>query len=198
MPESRRSTSPLLVLASLVLAVQVVLLALENRELEAALAELREEAPLDPDDAGAGEPRPRFATGEILDPFTLVAADGARRRVGFDGEFERLLLLVWARGCSVCPMVVPVWDGLAEELPASIAVLGIQLEPVDVERPPDPLFDDLAFAAHHLADPKEVPFEKLTTVPVTLLLDAAGLVEWVRYGALDEHAVVSLRAALGV
>jgi hypothetical protein len=182
------SPTLLLSIASLVLAVQVVVLSIENRRLKEDFA-VHAAEPAEPHE------RPRFAVGDFLEPFDVVDAGGVRHRIGFDGGFERLLVFVFARGCTVCPFVLPEWNDLALSVPPSVSVLGVQLDALGTESD-DPAWKDLRFEPRALADPTQVPFDKLTAVPLTMLVDAAGLVQWVRYGLPDENERAELRRLL--
>ncbi len=192
MQKPKVSFSLVLALTSSVLAIQVVVLARENRALKAAMpTEVESETPVH-------EPsrRAHFEQGELLEPFDLTDENGAKTRVGFDGEFERLLLFVYSRGCSACPTALPVWDELSSQLAPPVSVIGIQLDGVAADDHDDPAWNNLAFGHHGLIDPSQVPLAKMTRIPLTLLVDAAGLIQWVRYGALDEQDLGELRDLL--
>ncbi len=179
-------------LVSIVLAVQVVLLARENRALKAARTEEVEAS----EGLPAPSPPARFEPGEFMEPFDLVGEGGAAHRVGFDGEFESLLLFVYSRGCSICPTMLPVWNELSAQLAPPVSVVGIQLDGLGALEEGIPAWNDLAFHRYELVDSLQVPLAKMTRVPLTLVVDAGGLVTWVRYGLLDEGARSELRSLL--
>lgn len=176
------------------LAVLVVLLARENRALKAALAreaarerESHAALPAPPGLEGTA----RFEPGARLPPFTLVGEDGARVSLSWDGGGGRTLLLVLAEACPVCPQIHATWQELAPlVLAASVRVLGLQLDGTAelVELPGIPVLAP--------ANLSELPLDHLRTVPLTLLVDGLGTVEWVRYGTLTPADAQELMARL--
>lgn len=174
----------LLGLACAVLGLEVVLLALENRRLEAALA-------AEPTGTGSERPeRPRLAAGDALGSFTLRTAAGELVPVAFDGTHGPSLVLVFAQECWACPLALPAWEGLVPRaLAAGARVVGLRLDPGD---PREDLLADLPVTVGSLEDASEVPLAQLATVPLTLLLDPDGIVLWARYGALEPAAAGEL------
>ncbi len=188
--ERRRGFTFFLAAVCVLLAIEVVVLALENRRLKRAhAAAAAEEQPASPQDT-----RLRFAPGDPFGELALLAADGRALPVAFDGGAERTLLFVFAPGCNACTLVAPTWNEIAAEVAApALRVLAVQLD----RSAPIPGDEGLAMPVHHLAEPLQVPLAKMTSVPITLVLDAAGIVEWVAYGVLGEARRAELVAFLG-
>jgi hypothetical protein len=177
---SGRGFTLLLCAVSAALAVEVVLLVLENRRLREALAQ----EPLAP-------ARERLRAGDVLEPFTLQNADGSLETIAFQPEIGPTLLLVFAQECPACPGVLQDWERevVPDFLAASARVVGLRLDPGS-QAPAS-----TGFPVFTLADATEVPLEKLASVPLTVLLDRAGSVVFVRYGALEpehKHELVRL------
>lgn len=183
-----RSFTVLLGLACAVLALEVLLLVVENRRLRRVLA--HESAP-----AASASPaeRPRLRVGDVFGPFTLRAEDGDLWRVEFDAQAAPTLLLVFAEECPACPLVLPDWEEVVPDfLALSARVLGLRLDPPAAGADEEPLVR--GFPVLTLTDASEVPLAELATVPVTVLLDRTGSVLFVRYGGLQpEHKNELLR-----
>jgi alkyl hydroperoxide reductase subunit AhpC len=171
-----------LAVACLALASQVFLLARQNRALKEARAQ---------DGAAAADPL-RFRVGEPFTPFELRTPEGELLRVSFGDGAPRTLLFVLADACPVCPQVVPRWQEIAPHfLDEGARVLGVLL---DRAARGGEWIPGVPLAP--LADLARVPLAKLKTVPITLLIDAAGAIEWVHYGTLTEGRVIELMAHL--
>ena len=183
----RRSTSGraftlLLAVISAALAVEVVLLVRENRRLHESLAQEH-----------AAPARTRLQEGEVLEPFTLRKADGSLETIAFRPEVGPTLLLVFAEECPACPAVLQDWERevVPDFLAASARVVGLRIDPSGGNLAPA----GTSFPVFTLGDATEVPLDKLATVPLTVLLDRAGIVLFVRYGALEaehKHELVRL------
>jgi peroxiredoxin len=181
---TRRATGFQLLLWAilLVLAVEVALLATENRRLKAALAG---SAPGAGEKAAALRERPRLHEGDALRTFEVLAADGTRETVALDGSARGVLLFVFTEQCPACTEARGAWDELVPHFEAAgIRVLGIRLDPgADTGA-----FGESEFTVVTLADGASVPLDRMSSVPLTLLLDGQGTVRWARYGALDVAA----------
>ena len=86
----RRLFVPFLVFACAVLSVEVVLLVLKNRELEARVIHLVEE-----------NQAPTIEVGDVIEPFTLLSESGEMVVLEFDEGQPKSLLLVFTQGCRV-------------------------------------------------------------------------------------------------
>lgn len=167
--------------ACIALSGQVVYLSREIHSLKEAHARER------------GDPRGAlFQVGEAFFPFELRTAAGETRSIRFDERAQRTLLFVFAEACPVCPDAFPRWQEIAPHFAAQGArVLGAMLDR------PEHGVDALAgVEVGSFRDLTRVPLSKLRTVPLTVLVDAAGAIEWVHYGTLTEARVVDLMAHL--
>ena len=172
---------PFLAVVCLALGAQVVLLVRTNRQLRAVLAQTAQGPP----------PTARLlAVGDTLPPLELASADG-RERLAFDGQQEHLLLLVFADGCPACDDAREDWRTLHRMAPPSARFLGLQIDCAAGRSAADLGFPVMTFAA--ASDFHEELFQ---AVPMTLLVDPFGLIEWVSYGPLDNELAAGLRAEL--
>lgn len=184
---SARGATLFLVLASAGLAALVVVLGLQNRGLKRALAQERAAAHAPPSGRA-----PRFQPGDRWPDFALLDGGGLRVPVAFDGGSDTLLLF-HAEACTVCPQAFAKW----EELAPLFADAGARVLAVQLDRTPatEPGFGPPGLASHALADVGTVPLDKLSAVPLTLLLDGRGVVRHAHYGTLtlpDMEALVAL------
>ena len=165
-------------LACVALSGQVVALSLQKRALERRVAE------------GAADPRAGlFRVGERLASFELRTADGSVLDVRFDGGEQRTLLLVSASACPVCPEVVPRWEEVAPHFLASgTRVVGVLMD--RVEERGGAWLPDVPLGS--FVDSTRVPLGKLRTVPLTLLMNGEGVIEWLHYGTLTDGRVAEL------
>ena len=115
-PWGEKVFTAFLVLACLALSVLVVLLARENRKLEAELVAVSREAP-----AEAWKP------GDRLAPLTLVDGEGAAETLAFDRGEGRTLLLLLSPGCPACEAILPFWEFLVEGAPRDLRVVGVSI-----------------------------------------------------------------------
>jgi hypothetical protein len=174
-----------LALACAGLAFQVIALTRQKAELLEVLARERE---------GRREAQP-ISPGEIWAPFSLRASDGRVEPVGFrpeNGSRGRTLVCVFAQACTICPENYVKWEELAALVPAGTRVLAIGIDG------PAQAGDALpqGVPVYSLADASQVPLAKLTAVPITILFDGAGVVEWVHRGRLDQAPLEDLVARL--
>jgi len=177
MSQNTKTFSWFVGIASAALAVLVVVLSVQNRALRAALA--RERA--HDSEASAGDAR--FVPGERLAPLKLLARDGSVETLAFDGGGRGTLLLFYAETCNVCPQVFLSWEQLAPQFAAD----GVRVAAVQLDRTATSTdYGPPGVESFALGDFSRVPVAKIATVPVTLLVDASGVVQWVHYGTLTE------------
>jgi thiol-disulfide isomerase/thioredoxin len=186
-PKRRDGFTLFLGVATALLAVLVLLLARQNRNLKAELSAL-----------ATGLPPGALKSGDLLAPFDLIDADGKTTHVGFDGHGETLLL-VFSATCGACQETLPVWDRLLKEPPrASLHVIGIQTDFPREPGAPNPLaLPDLPFpvfgAPTALA---AAPLTKFPSIPAAALLDGKGAVTAVWFGVPTDAQVSEMRRAL--
>lgn len=163
------------------LSLQVVLLARQNRALKAAgVAPSAEAHPLGDAAFRVGDPFPAFA---------WRAPDGALHEVELGPGREDTLLFVLADACPVCPQVVPRWEEIAPFfVHAGTRVLGLLLDRPEADGPE--WFEGVPLGS--FADLSRLPLAKLRTVPLTLLIDGTGAIEWLHYGTLTDARLEEL------
>ena len=160
---------------SLALAVLVVLLVVQNRNLKQQLA-----GP------------PGLAAGERLSSFALADASGAPVQVPV-GDGKRRLLLVFTSTCPHCAHAMPIWRDLMAGGNGGLEVVGVQMDAGSEAAKP---IDTLPFP---VMSPGTAPPEflgKLTGVPASILVDGSGKIEKVIYGPPEKQDLDALRTAL--
>ena len=164
---------------SLALAVLVVLLVLENRNLKQKLS-------------GGGEPRGGLAVGEIVSPFSLADASGAAQQVSV-GDGHPRLLLVFTSTCPNCTHAIPIWRDLLRENGGGMEVLGVQMDAGTAAAKP---IETLPFPVYSPGSAPPEFLSKVPWVPCTIVVDGAGKVETLFYGPPDGKNAADLRSAL--
>ncbi len=203
-----------LMLACAVLAALVVMLALQNRDLKAELAQSA--APFDPSTA--------IKPGDSIAPLIVrdasagdgSAGEGAEAAgdasITFGADEGATLLMVFSRQCPACTQVKPAWNRLAAAAQgAGLRALGIAVgeesashadhaapgtpgspgSPTTEAAPPSyPVRDLKSFIDSDLI--------KIRMVPTTLLIEPGGKVARVWYGALSEQMEQEALQAIAV
>ena len=185
LPESRDVTRrprkvfvPFLVFACAVLSVEVVLLVLKNRELEARVIHLVEE-----------NQAPTIEVGDVIEPFTLLSESGEKILLEFDEGQPKSLLLVFTQGCGACDKMLPIWgDAIPVEASPGLRVLAISLDEPEASSP-----DLFPFPVHTPAGLDAGFVQEITRIPATILLDEYGVVEKVWSGLLSPDDTTGLR-----
>ena len=185
-PPARRRTDPFtvfLVVACLALAVLVVMLALENRDLKSQIAS---------HDHG---PRPdELATGDRIESAVLAGSDGKPVRVEFPAPRRTTLLLVFTSTCPACARTFPVWRDVLRDGPRDLRVVGVQLDrPSGGPASPELTALNLPFAIHGPGDPVPPFLKKVGSVPATIVVGPDGTVRKAWYGTLDDERQQELR-----
>lgn len=169
------------------LAALVVVLAVQNRRMKAALAAVGGETGL------SAPVRARLAVGDAFEPFHVLGAGDAIETVAFEGDVSRTLLVVFAESCPACPAVMPTWQKLAPAFDGTHRrIVALRLDPSGAGGQDES--DDLALGlpVFRMHDAAELPLAKLSTVPLTALLDEWGTVLWARYGEIDARGLAEL------
>jgi hypothetical protein len=170
-----------MMVACVALAVVVLLLAMQNRELKAQLAQLSR--PQIPPEA--------LKQGDSFVPLVLLDDSGAETPLRFGPGEPRSLLLFFSTNCPACRQTLPVWSELLEAPPAGLRVAGVRTGS-QVEDIPY-----LSFPVYTVQDATSL-VGKIPYIPSTLILDSEGTVEQVWYGGLDESQLEELSRALGL
>jgi len=167
---------------SLALAVLVVLLVVQNRDLKQRLKQT----------ASSGAERGGLAAGETISSFALADASGAPAQVPV-GDGRRRLLLVFTSTCPHCAHAMPIWRDLMAAGNGGLEVVGVQMDAGSAAAKP---IDTLPFP---VMSPGASPPEflgKLAGVPASILVDGSGKIEKVVYGPPEGQDLVALRDAL--
>ena len=188
MSEPRRDGFQIfLIVASLALAVLVVLLTVENRRLRAQLVASYEDIPADA--LGAGDV---VGALELLDEAgSPVTLDPGRAEGG-------TFLLLFSSQCPACEQTLPIWSELfAEEAgPDAPQVVAVQLDReadgstalVGAAYP----FPVYGLSENGLGDDLR---GKIPYIPAVALVEAGGTVAETWYGVPEDHDLEAMRAA---
>jgi hypothetical protein len=160
---------------SLALAVLVVLLVVQNRDLKAQLR--------GPE---------RLASGEKLSSFSLADASGTQAQVAM-GDGQRRLLLVFTSTCPHCVHAMPIWRDLMAGGTNGVEVVGLQLDAGSASAKP---IDTLPFPVMSPGASPPSFLDKLNGVPVSILVDGSGEIEQLIYGPPEGKDLAALRDAL--
>lgn len=174
-----------LMIACIALAVLVVLLARENRNLKAELNQLA----LQGND---------LAVGDMVDPPTLVDDTGQEFILEFGKE--KTLLLVFSSQCPACQQTIPVWNEVMPRFTAkpSLQVVGIQTDRLEmIEGPEQLVTTGFPYAVHGIDfKARTTALMRIPYIPAMVLLDRDGTVAWIFIGMPDEAALNELAALL--
>ena len=165
---------------SLALAVLVVLLVVENRDLKQQLRA-----------AAGAAPRGGLVAGETLSSFALADASGAPVQVAV-GDGKRHLLLVFTSTCPHCRDAMPIWRDLMAG-GTSLEVVGVQMDAGSSQAKP---IDTLPFPVMSPGSSPPAFLGNLAGVPASILVDGSGKVERVVYGPPEKQDLDALRDAL--
>jgi peroxiredoxin len=166
---------------SLALAVLVVLLVLQNRDLKQRIRAAAE----------AGPPG-GLTAGEMLPPFSLVDGTGAPVAVAVNDGHARLLL-VFSSTCPHCDHALPIWRDMVRESGGGREVLGVQTDAGAKSAKP---IDTLPFPVLAPGESGPAFLTKLSGVPATILVDGSGKIEKLFYGPPEGANAQAVREAL--
>lgn len=174
--------------ACIALAVLVLLLARQNRELKKQIA------------AGTGLgalPERALKTGETIPPFELIDSAGEAR--AFDEVAGgRSLLLVFSVHCPACTKTLPVWEELVSDAAPATRVLGIRTDSDEDAGAEATLPQAFPFPVYGVDRERAAAFlERIPYIPATVVVSDGGKVEKVWFGMLAEDDRAVLREMLG-
>jgi peroxiredoxin len=166
------------------MAVEIVLLVRQNRELEATVSELaaRLESLAAP---------PALAVGETVSPLELRSLDGSPTEIAYDDGVDTVLL-VFSPDCPACEANIDRWKRLAEANdPTCNRMYWVSTADAERTRP---------FTERHALPPpvligtgEALAAYKVTHVPTTVVVGPGGVVESVWVGALSDDAEADIR-----
>ena len=156
------------------LAVEVILLSRQNKELKNRLAGFIGNGSAD-----------ILASGDLVPSFTALNSDGEEVEIAYSEMAANTLLFVLAVDCGACQRNLDNWSNIASRLEKSpCRVLGVALDPLDKIKN--------YVIAHQLNYPVFVPADtgfvrnyKPFVTPQTLLIGATGRVEKIWIGVLE-------------
>ncbi len=174
-----------LVVACVALAVLVLFLARQNRQLKASLAEAM----------AGGLPADVLKAGDRVEPFDVLADSGEKSRIAFEAGGPRTLILVFSLHCPACERTIPLWnDVLSVKVAPSLRVIGLQTDKRDPASGPEPiLFSSLRFPVFGIENPGPPALGRLPGVPSAVLLDSHGLVVKTWFGLPTKQQLEDLR-----
>lgn len=181
-----------LTLACIALAVLVVMLAKENRDLKQQMADLAK-----------GPPLPEYAIklGDSLEPFTVMDDGGGEYTIEYGGEWERTLLLIFSSQCPACEQTLPIWSemvsGEIAQIPG-VQIAGIQLDRLQQGGAESPLMvDAYSFPIYSIDLAANEFLKKIPFIPATIVVDAEGVVLNAWYEIPGDEIREEIRLALG-
>lgn len=147
-------------------------------------------------------PTPVNVSGEALIDFTLPALDGDA--ITLSGLAGRVVFLnFWATWCEPCRRELPAFVQFNRDHPAPDAPIIVA---VNLEETPEQIYQ---FMAEHGLDLAGLPIALdsdhavadrygVFNIPVTYVIDEAGIVRYPSYGELERDEIESYLAALAV
>jgi hypothetical protein len=184
-PQRRDPYAMFLVVACIVLAVLVIVLARQNRQLKKSFAALAA-APISAD---------ALKTGDSVEPFDLLGEGTRKERLEFSPEGTKTLLLIFSTHCPACEKALPIWsDFLSQSPPAGLRAVGVQTDHPGGA----PLLDGivptaLGFPVFSVEQPPPPVLGKIPYVPATVLLDGHGRVVKVWFGTPTKEQMDEVR-----
>lgn len=162
---------------TVVLAGLSALLAIQKRQLRVEAEELRQTVRRQVDFPHAGM---------VVPAFDGVTLEGDEVRVGVAASGTRQVLFMLDTRCGNCLVTLPAWNRMTEAVgadDASVEVYGLSLDPAPETRAyveehglrfPVVLFDDERYRELY----------RVRGIPITLVVDEIGAVEYVRLGSI--------------
>lgn len=136
------------------------------------------------------------SNGELLPDCTLATLNGPPLRLPDGIKGTPTVLNFWASWCTACTAEMPAFERVSKRAGASLRVLGVDAVGISGEtraagtafaarlRVTYPVaFDDAGGLYYH--------FQKRPTLPITVFVDARGIVADFHIGQLDEGEIVS-------
>jgi hypothetical protein len=171
-----RVTNVILMILLLAAAVEIVLLIRQNRTLRARIDSFSTTA-----DAGP-------VTGDHAEALDVTDLQGAPVRLEFPREGSRSLVLVLSAECPACTQTLPVWKQVID------GAAGGDVRPVALSlQDPGPVSEKLREAGmpidvYKVGNGAGAEKWRLKFVPITVLVDASGIVSKVWPGVPSKDA----------
>jgi len=175
-----------LAVASVALAVLVVLLAVQNRGLKEDLSACR---------ASHGVPSDALAEGETLAPVPVLDPDGNRTLLEFGSGTH--VLLIYSSTCPACEETLPVWNAWLDAGTFGKATpRAVRTDPPAAGSPSAPSPAALRLPIHRVDRSGANPLRRVYLVPCTLVVGPGGTVRLALYGVPTEEDRERVREAL--
>ena len=174
------------------LSVLVVLLAIQNLRLKNEIARLASDLPED-----------ALAQGEPFGPISLIDWDEQSRPLEFGEGERRTLVLIFSTHCGACEQTFPIWEeilGAVDSDASGVRVVGVQTD-ASAEGGGDQselVTESMPFPVFPVDYSQSAVMSRIPAVPVTVVVDTAGVVEEIWYGVPDGDTVDDIRSTLGL
>jgi thiol-disulfide isomerase/thioredoxin len=184
-PPRRDPFTMFLVVACIVLAVLVIVLARQNRQLKASFAAL----------AASQVPADALKTGDRVEPFAILGEGARKERLEFSPDGPKTLLLVFSTHCPACERTLPIWNEfLTAGPPAGLRAVGVETDhPGAAPELGGIVPPALGFPVFSVEQPSPPVLGKIPYVPATVLLDGHGRVVKVWFGIPTKEQLGELR-----
>ncbi|MBZ5638958.1 MAG: hypothetical protein LAO51_09420 [Acidobacteriia bacterium] len=184
-PPRRDPFTLFLVVACIALAVLVLFLARQNRQLKTTMSSLAE----------THLPADALKTGDTVEPFVLLGVAGRKDRLEVAPDGPTTLLLVFSTHCPACERALPIWNEfLAAGPPAGVRTLGIETDrPGKGPEVGGIVPASLQFPLFSVEQPNPPLMAKVPYVPATVLLDGHGRVVRVWFGIPTKEQLGELK-----
>ncbi len=157
------------------LAIDVVVLSVKNRDLKDHIREI----------SGFEPPEP-FEPGSVAGKISVTLLDGRNDSISYDEAYAKYILFVFSTTCPHCEANIPTWKSLNETLNGRCFIIAISIH--DVERTVDYVTKrEFPFYTVSLNDTAFYQRYKISGVPVTMLIATDATVEGVWKGRLDDE-----------
>lgn len=155
------------------LAIEVILLAKQNRDLKLGLTDARVTVP-------------QLKVGDRVPPIYLLNLDSRTEQINFEDSTKVYLLFVFNTTCPACKSNLPNWKEIGHKVDPSRCLLrGISLH--DIERTKRYLTQSgIDFIVGVANDSVFIKSYKLYQIPQALLIEHGGMVKNVWMGQLNE------------
>ncbi len=161
----------------MLLAMDVVVLSLKNRDLKNNIREI----------TGFEPPEP-LESGTLAEKISVTLLDGRNDSISYDEVYAKYLLFVFSTTCPHCEANIPRWKSLNEKLDGRCFIIAISIH--DVERTVDYVTKrEFPFYTVSLNDSAFYQRYKISGVPVTILVAGDATVEGVWRGELNDEQV---------
>lgn len=146
---------------------------------------------------GIEMPSVAHLVGKALPPITVLRPDGTKSVYEFVSGANPTLVILFRSTCPACERTAPQWRQIPSENDESVKVLAVNAEGPSTA---------LQWLARHriVANEVLVPEDlqamiadwKVSSVPLTVVINRSGRVTWAQLGALDEATVATIRREL--